>query len=51
MPIPNADSISEKIDGGVTIYQQVLDTTKDLASNFIDRIPYFVAALIVVGLF
>ena len=51
MPIPDADSISDKIDGGVTIYQQVVHTTQDLASGFIERIPYFVAALIVVGIF
>ncbi|MGE6480982.1 mechanosensitive ion channel family protein [Psychrobacter namhaensis] len=35
----------------MTIYQQVVYTTQDLASGFIERIPYFVAALIVLGIF
>ena len=35
----------------MTVYQQVVYTTQDLASGFIERIPYFIAALIVLGIF
>ena len=51
MPTPDVSRISNTLTDGVTIYQQVVYTTQDLASGFIERIPYFVAALIVLGIF
>ena len=51
MPTPDVSRLSNTLTDGVTIYQQVVYTTQDLASGFIERIPYFVAALIVLGIF
>ena len=51
MPTPDVSRISDTVAGGMTIYQQVLYTTQDLANGFIERIPYFVAALIVLCIF
>lgn len=51
MPTPDVSRLSNTVADGMTIYQQVVYTTRDLASGFIERIPYFVAALIVLGIF
>tara|TARA_R110002020_G_scaffold6301_3_gene26497 strand:- start:984 stop:1937 length:954 start_codon:yes stop_codon:yes gene_type:complete len=51
MPTPDVSRLSNTLADGMTIYQQVVYTTQDLASGFIERIPYFVAALIVLGIF
>ncbi|MGP5535103.1 mechanosensitive ion channel family protein [Psychrobacter celer] len=51
MPTPDVSRLSNTLTDGVTVYQQVVYTTQDLASGFIERIPYFVAALIVLGVF
>ena len=51
MPTPDVSRLSNTLTDGVTVYQQVVYTTQDLASGFIERIPYFVAALIVLGIF
>ena len=51
MPTPDVSRISNTVADGMTIYQQVIYTTKDLSSGFIERFPYFIAALIVFGIF
>ena len=51
MPTPDVSRLSNTVADGMTIYQQVVYTTQDLANGFIERIPYFVAALIVLGVF
>ncbi|GAA0308261.1 mechanosensitive ion channel family protein [Psychrobacter aestuarii] len=48
--MPTSDG-SLTLDNGLTIYQQIVQTTNELGTDFIERTPYFVAALIVFAIF
>ena len=48
--MPTSDS-GVTLDNGLSIYQQVVQTTNDLGTDLVQRTPYFVAALIVFAIF
>lgn len=50
MPTPQTDSAVSTTDTALT-YQSVMNTANDLLSSFVERIPYFVAAIIVMLVF
>lgn len=50
MPTPQTDSAVSTTDTALT-YQSVMNTANDLLSSFVERIPYFVAAIIVMLIF
>ncbi|WP_350561216.1 mechanosensitive ion channel domain-containing protein [Psychrobacter sp. CAL346-MNA-CIBAN-0220] len=51
MPISEVDSVKSAASGDVLTYQSIANTANDLLSSFVERIPYFVAALIVIIVF
>ncbi|WP_199508368.1 MULTISPECIES: mechanosensitive ion channel family protein [unclassified Psychrobacter] len=48
--MPTSDG-SITLSNGLTIYQQVVQTTNELGTELVERTPYFVAALIVFAIF
>lgn len=51
MPTPESDPVTSTATNDVLTYQSIADTANDLLSSFVERIPYFVAALIVMVVF
>lgn len=51
MPTPEAESATSAATNDILTYQSITDTANNLLSSFVERIPYFVAALIVLIIF
>lgn len=51
MPISEADTAASIPNDDILTYQSIANTANDLLSGFVERIPYFVAALIVLMIF
>jgi len=48
---PNADTATDVVPTDAMTYHTIVDTANELVMSFVERIPYFVAAIIVIVIF